>query len=187
MEFLNLSKLYEWAKVHRYAVKTGKFKDTGAEYKELSPEERALLQGMVDDVLGQFKAAVASGRKLNPEQVAAIADGRIFSGSQAKAAHLVDELGTLQDAVNDAAKQAQIKGKPKVVYPDKQGKNTLFDLLFDSGSRDDESAESSLSGGAGSAGSLISRIAKLILGGEGAESVDPIPAPGIYWIWKGAR
>ena len=96
MEFADLSKLYQWAKVDRYALKTGKFKDAGAEYKPMDPESRALLQGVIDDVLVQFRKAVADGRKLPEAKVAAIADGRIFSGRQAKALGLVDELGGIE-------------------------------------------------------------------------------------------
>jgi protease-4 len=183
MEFINLKKLYEWAKVERYAIKTGKFKDVGAEYKEMNPEERELLQTMVNDVLSQFKQAVSTGRKLNLEQVTLIADGRIFSGAQAKAAHLVDELGTLQDAVNEAAKEAGIKGKPQIVYPDRADRRWL-DLVLDGSGRGDDASES-YAGGAAS--SLFERVARAVLGTGAAEALDPLPKPGIYWLWKGAR
>jgi hypothetical protein len=64
MELANLEKLYEWAKVQRFSIKTGKFKDAGAEYRKMEPEERKLLQDMIDTTLVDFKAAVAKGRKL---------------------------------------------------------------------------------------------------------------------------
>jgi protease-4 len=175
MEFANLEKLYEWAKVQRYAIKTGKFKDVGAEYREMGPEERALLQTMVDDVLSQFKQAVSDGRKLTMEQVTEVADGRIFSGSQAKAAKLVDELGTLQDAVNEAGKLAGIEGKPDVVYPEKS-RSRLIDLILDNGSGDDRSEGSS---------SLVGALTS-ILNGHVEKAVTGLE-PGIYWIWTGAR
>jgi protease-4 len=182
MEFVNLQKLYEWAKVQRYAIKTGKFKDVGAEYREMSAEERQLMQNMVDDVLSQFKKAVSAGRKLSMEQVTAIADGRIFSGQQAKAAKLVDELGTLQDAIDEAAKEAKLTGKPRVVYPERQDRNRLLELFLDGGASKDD--ESSLSDAAGATG-ILERLARVVLGREGAES--QLPAPGIYWLWKGAH
>ena len=189
MEFINLEKLYDWAKVQRYSIKTGKFKDVGAEYKSMDPEDRALLQAMVNDVLSQFKSAVASGRNLEMSKVDAIADGRIFSGAQAKAAKLVDELGTLQDAINDAAKQGKITGKPTVVYPDRGGRSKLLDLILDDGSSKEESAYSggALSGRTGLEG-VLRRIARVWLG-QGGESIasEVLPQPGIYWLWKGAR
>jgi protease-4 len=175
MEFANLEKLYDWAKIQRYVIKTGKFKDIGAEFREMTPEEKALLQGMVDNVLSQFKQAVADGRKLTLDQVTAIADGRIFSGSQAKEQHLVDALGTLQDAIDDAAKQAGLKENPEVVYPEKIRPRWL-DLLLDGSSNEDRSEGSH---------SLISSLAQL-LNGHVEKAVTGLE-PGIYWIWPGAR
>jgi protease-4 len=188
MEFANLSKLYEWAKIQRYAIKTGKFKDAGAEYREMQPEERALLQGMVDDVLGQFKRAVSEGRKLKGDELNPIADGRVFSGAQAKQLKLVDELGTLQDAIDDVAKQAKLTGKPRVVYQEKR-KRRLLDLLLDDQPSDSESESSAAPTGA--LGALFGRIGATLEGR--AESLLPsldsslALAPGIYWLWKGAH
>lgn len=183
MEFANLSKLYEWAKVQRYSIKTGKYKDAGAEYRELTPEERGLFQNMVDDVLSQFKEAVSSGRKMTLPEVTAIADGRIFSGNQAKKAKLVDELGSLQDAANEAAKLAGIKGKPHVIYPEKKRRSVL-DLLLDQGQEDAESdsAEGKLGSG------LLGQIERLLIGKANSDLSLLSPAvlsPGIYWLWTG--
>ncbi len=188
MEFLNLEKLYEWAKVKRFSIKTGKYKDAGAEYREMTSEERALLQGMVDDVLSQFKKAVSDGRKIPLDKVTAVADGRIFSGSQAKALHLVDELGTLQDAIDDVAKQAKLKGKPNVVYPEKPHRKLLESLLNDGGS--DDGGESSES-----RSSWVSLLLRSF-GLRSAENESPLGVlenelighgPGIYWLWNGVR
>ncbi len=186
MEFANLEKLYEWAKIKRFAIKTGKFKDAGAEYREMSAEERALLQGMVDNVLGQFKQAVAQGRKLSLEQVTQVADGRIFSGAQAKASKLVDELGTLQDAINEAGRLAQIKGRPQVVYPERSRKRLLDFLMDDRGGDDPEESRSALGGLEG----LVQRVLGASSGAAGLSRLeDRITglSPGIYWIWEGAR
>jgi protease-4 len=177
MEFVNLEKLYDWAKVKRYAIKTGKYKSVGAEYRAMTPDEQALLQGMVDDVLSQFKQAVAEGRKLPLERVTQLADGRIFSGSQAKRVKLVDELGTLEDAIQDAAKQAKLGRKPRVVYSEKKKRNRLLDLLLDD--RDDEEAESRAES------SLVGWLARKTLGPAASDALDL--APGVYWLWKGAR
>jgi protease IV len=129
MEFANLSRLYEWAKIERYVVKSGPFKDIGSEYRSMSPAEKALLQDMIDNVYDQFKRAVATGRKMKLEQVAKIADGRILSGEQALKAGLADQLGGLQEAVEEAAKLAGIKGKPEIFSPPPPRKNLLDYLM----------------------------------------------------------
>ncbi len=182
MEFINLEKLYEWAKVQRYSIKTGVFKDAGAEYRDMTPQERALLQAMVDDVLTQFKEAVVTGRKIPAAEVDAVADGRIFSGSQAKAAKLVDQLGTLQDAIAEAGKLGKLKGKPHVVYAEKKRGKLLSMLLDDHDSMDDESS-SNFGGVGGSLGSSIAGLVKGALPPRDAQGVTP----GIYWLWNPAR
>lgn len=175
MEFANLEKLYEWAKIKRYSIKTGKFKDAGAEYREMGPEERELLQAMVDDVLEQFKKAVADGRRLTPSRVTELADGRIFSGAQAKAVRLVDELGTLQDAIEDAAKLAGLTGKPSVVYPAPPKRNLMDFILSDS--RGEDAETSSI------VERLIDQVASRFVP---ASSGRGMLEPGIYWLWHGA-
>ncbi len=177
MDFVNLEKLYEWAKIKRYALKTGKFKASGAEYRDMTPEERQLFETMLFDVLDQFKGAVAEGRKLPMAEVDKVADGRIMSGAQAKKAKLIDELGTLNDAIEEAGKMAGIKGKPTVVYPAKPGRKWL-EMLMDETSGNEDS-EASLAG-----------ILLRWLGGRGDEAgfgdLTPTLRPGIYWLWKGA-
>jgi len=83
----------------------------------MSDEEQALLQSVMDDVHKQFIEAVAAGRSLEVADVKTLADGRIFTGRQAKDAKLVDELGNLEDAIQLAAEIAGIEGEPKVVEP----------------------------------------------------------------------
>ena len=95
-------------------VKSGRYKDTGHPLRKLTPDERTLLQGMVDDVLGQFVEAVAHGRNMKPAQVRALADGRIYSGTQALAAGLVDRLGGLESATREAWSEVNQPGEPRV-------------------------------------------------------------------------
>lgn len=177
MELANLEKLYEWAKIQRFAIKTGKFKDAGADYRQMTSEERALLQGMVDDVLVQFKKAVLEGRKITAEELDPIADGRVMSGSQAKALKLVDELGGITDAIADAAAMAGIKGKPSIVYPERHKGKWLEFLLDSRPSDDDYDSEARASGG----------LLETLLGGIpalGRASAHAL-TPGVYWLWKG--
>jgi protease-4 len=182
MPFANLQKLYEWAKVQRYAIKTGKYKDAGAEYREMTPDERALLQRMLDNVLSQFKEAVSTGRDLPMDEVTQVADGRIFSGEQAKALHLVDELGSLQDAIQAAGSLAQIKGKPKVIYPERK-RRTLLDFVFEDPTGYEEESEAHYS-----QGDTLSRIFQGVeswIQGRAQTPSRPLTLePGLYWLWQ---
>ncbi len=96
-------------------VKSGRFKDTGHPLRPMTADERALLQGMVDDVLSQFVDAVARGRNMDSARVRELADGRVYSGAQARAAGLVDRLGGLDDATRLAWEQAGQTGEPRVL------------------------------------------------------------------------
>lgn len=120
MEFMNLEKLYDWAKVHRYSITTGKFKDAGAEYKELTAEQRALFQDMLDDVLKQFKAAIIEGRKMKPEFLDQYADGRIFTGQQAVKLGFADQVGSWEDARKALGEMTGLGANPEVFKGKKQ-------------------------------------------------------------------
>ena len=129
MEFTNLEKLYDWAKVSRYSITTGKYKDSGSEYRQMRPDERQLFQGLINDVWGQFIDAVAEGRNLKPEMVKQYADGRVFTGKQAKELGFVDELGTVNDAYDLAAQLAHENPDDIEIFePPKRGLH-LMDLL----------------------------------------------------------
>lgn len=128
MPFMNVKDLVEKIGVKGMTVKSGAFKDIGSPLRDMTPEERELLQGVVDNVHRQFVNAVAEGRKLNREEVMRIADGRIFTGEQAKSLGLVDALGNLEDAIAEAAKLGKISGEPKVVTPPKK-KISFLELL----------------------------------------------------------
>jgi protease-4 len=128
MQFANLEELFKKIGYKGYVIKSGAYKDVGSPFREMTPEETELLQGVIDTVHQQFIRAVAEGRKLPMEKVAAIADGRIFSGEQARALGLVDELGNLEDTIDMAAKMAGIKGRPVVVYP-RRRKPSVLDYL----------------------------------------------------------
>ncbi len=106
--------------VKSIVIKSGKYKDIGSVFKEMSTEERRLLQSVIDDIHQQFIDAVAEGRKLKREKVVAIADGRIFTGKLAKEMGLIDTLGTLEDTIKLAAELSGIKGEPKVVTEEKK-------------------------------------------------------------------
>ena len=127
METANVEGLLKKIGVEGIVVKSGKFKDIGSPIRKMSQEEQALLQSVMDDVHKQFIDAVAEGRSLEVSTVQALADGRIFTGRQAKEVKLVDELGNLDDAIQLAADLAGIEGEPKVVEP--RRRFSLRDLL----------------------------------------------------------
>lgn len=128
MEFSNVEDLLKKIGLRSYVIKSGKHKDIGSPVRKMTPEEKEILQGVIDSVHNQFVRAVAEGRNIEEEKVREIADGRIFSGEQAKELGLVDRLGSLQDAIEIAAEMIGIEGKPVVIYPKK--KVSLYELLF---------------------------------------------------------
>jgi protease-4 len=96
-------------------IKSGKFKDIGSPSRDMTAEERKLLQAIIDDSYGQFVDAVAAGRRMPAEEVRVLADGRIYTGRQALAVKLIDKLGDLQDALDIAGEMAKIGKNPRVV------------------------------------------------------------------------
>ena len=117
METANVEGLLQKVGIEGVVIKSGKYKDVGSPLRKMSEEERGLLQSVMDDVHKQFIEAVAEGRTIELADAQALADGRIFTGRQAKDAKLVDELGDLEDAIQLAADIVGIEGEPKVVEP----------------------------------------------------------------------
>ena len=120
MEMANFEGLMKKVGVEGVVIKSGRFKDVGSPVRKMRDEERKLLQSVMDDVHQQFIQAVADGRSLEVSDVEPLADGRIYTGRQAKEARLVDELGDLDDAIHIAADIAGMEGEPKVVEPRKR-------------------------------------------------------------------
>ena len=129
MEFANAEGLLNKIGFKGYVIKSGEYKDIGSPLRGMKDNEKKLLQDVIDDVHKQFVGIVAENRKLKIDVVKKFADGRIFSGQQAKNIGLVDEIGNFQDAIDIAASMANIKGKPVVIYPEKKGIR-LWDIIF---------------------------------------------------------
>lgn len=106
--YSNWQELYQKIGIKQEKIKSGPHKDMLSPEKPLSPDERAIAQSMVDDLYEQFVTVVAEGRKLDKDQVRKLADGRIYTGNQAKAAGLIDEFGSLYDSIEGAARLAGI-------------------------------------------------------------------------------
>jgi protease-4 len=127
MEIPNIEGLMNKIGIKTEVIKSGRHKDIASAFRTMGKEEREILQGVMDNVHEQFMKAVAEGRKIEIEEVRKIADGRIFTGEQAKTHGLIDDLGTLEDAIKTAATLAGIKGEPVVVS--NKGDLSVIDLL----------------------------------------------------------
>jgi protease-4 len=127
-EWVNYEDLLQWAKLKEVVFKTGEFKDTGSPTRALTDRERVYFQGLIDDMYVQFVESVASGRNLELQEVRSLADGRVFTGRDAKQRKLIDEIGNFQDAIDLTAKLAGISGKPRLIRLGRQ-RVTLLDVL----------------------------------------------------------
>jgi protease-4 len=128
-QFPNVKGLAQRFDVKMETVKSGKLKDAGNPFRDMTPEDRAYWQELVDRVHGQFIAAVAQGRRLDRKVVAEIADGRVLTGAEAKERGLVDELGNFYDAVALAKTEAKLGGEPRLVYPPDERGRFLEELM----------------------------------------------------------
>jgi len=129
-EIPNVQGVLKWAGIQMQTLTAGKMKDAGSPFRELTADERAYFQEVLSDVHKQFIEAVAEGRGLSADEVKPHADGRVFTGRQAKEWKLVDSLGGFDEAVREAAQMAGIRGKPKLEYP-RQERKFLRELLSD--------------------------------------------------------
>ncbi len=115
MQMANFQELLDKVGVKSVVVKTGKFKDLGSPFRPMVDEERELLESVMNDTLSQFIEAVADGRSMDAAEVEQLADGRVFTGRQAKSVLLIDEIGDLHDAIKLAGELSGIEGTPRVL------------------------------------------------------------------------
>jgi protease IV len=125
MHFANFEELLKKIGLKSSVVKSGQYKDIGSPTREMTPEEKVIIQDLVDDIYNQFVDVIVKGRNLSREKVVAIADGRVFSGRKAKELGLVDELGDMASAARLASKLAGKDGKYDLVYPAKKRASVL--------------------------------------------------------------
>ncbi len=124
---MNLERLYDWAKVEPYSIKTGEFKDAGARFRQMTVRERVLFQDLVNELLEQFKSAILEGRKMRPEDLELYTDGRVFTGETAVSAGFADSLGTYSDAIELVGKLTGLGKKPRLFTP----RPSYFEILSD--------------------------------------------------------
>ena len=129
VQWVNYEELMKWAKLKDITIKAGEFKDVGSPTRDLTPTERAYLQGLIDDMHVQFIHSVANGRHMKDDDVRVLANGKVWTGEQAVPLKLVDQIGDFRAAIEDTAKSVGIKGEPTLVHPEKERKS-LLDLMF---------------------------------------------------------
>ncbi|MBN1480502.1 signal peptide peptidase SppA [candidate division KSB1 bacterium] len=128
-EFPNFTGLMDKLGIGITIIKSGRFKDTGTPYRNLTPSDREYLQAWINDGYDQFLSAVSEERGMPKEKVQRLADGRVYSGQQAYKLALIDTLGTFEDAIHLAADAAGITGEPRLVRQQRR-RVTPFELLF---------------------------------------------------------
>ncbi|MBI4040371.1 MAG: signal peptide peptidase SppA [Deltaproteobacteria bacterium] len=133
MEFAHLQDLFQWAKISHTVIKSGRYKDVGSPFRPMKEDERKLLEELIGNVYQQFKGVVLAERKIRPDQVEMVTDGRIFTGAQAKELGLVDDLGSFEFAVEVAKQLADLKGDIPLLWPSKEHKYLEF-ILGETGS-----------------------------------------------------
>jgi len=129
--YTNFEEILQKIGLYPVVVKSGEYKDMGSPVRKMTEREKKLLQNFVNSTHRQFVAAVAEGRKMDPDKVKAIADGRIITGEDAKSLGLVDRLGNIEDAIEWAGRMGGIKGKISAVYS-RKADVSLIDYFIES-------------------------------------------------------
>lgn len=129
MQFTNVQDLTKKLGLDFFALKAGRYKDVGSPFRPMTPEDRGYMQGLIDNIYQQFLSDVARNRRIPLDKLKVLAEGKIYTGEEAKQIGLVDEFGNLPDAIEKAGRLGGIKGKVKAVYPEKEGFSLLRLLL----------------------------------------------------------
>jgi protease-4 len=119
MEWTNYGELLRWAKLKNITISKGELKDAGDPTRDLTPQEQAYFQSLVDNMYGQFIHDVAAGRHTSDDAIKPLATGQVWTGEQAIGLHLIDAQGGFRTALMDTAKDVGISGEPKIIRPGK--------------------------------------------------------------------
>lgn len=128
MQGINYSELAEKYGVDFVTIKSGPYKDIMSPTREMTDEERDILQSMIDNSYEGFVDVIASGRDMSEEQVKKIADGRIYDGQQAKEVNLIDEFGYYEDTVEAMKKDYKLKDAEVFRYSSGDSFAGLFNM-----------------------------------------------------------
>ncbi len=120
MPYMNTEELFKKIGISTGKIKSGTFKDIMSTDRPMTEEEKAILQRIVNEIYEEFISVVAAGRKMDAGKLRSFADGRIYTGAQAKNIGLVDEIGNYYDALAEAGKLAGFDGMPPVKVKAKQ-------------------------------------------------------------------
>lgn len=135
MQFANVEGLTKKLGLDLFNLKAGRYKDAGSPFRPMSPEDKAYLQGLIDNIYQQFLSDVSRNRKIPLAKLKVLAEGKVYTGEEAKQIGLVDDFGNLSDAIDKAGRLGGIKGKVEAVYPEKEG-FSLLRFLFGQDSED---------------------------------------------------
>lgn len=125
----NIEGLFKKLGIKSTVIKSGKYKDIGSMTREMTKEEREILQSMIDDSYNSFLNAVSLGRKIPIDKLKNIADGRVFTGNQALKAGLVDKIGDFQDALDEAGIMAGLGKNPNIIRARTYSFDEILDIL----------------------------------------------------------
>jgi protease-4 len=132
MEWTNYGDLMRWAKLKNVVIHAGELKDAGDPTHDVTPQEQAYFQSLVDNMYAQFIHDVATGRHSTDDKIKPLATGQVWTGEQALPLGLIDKVGGYRTALIDTARDAGISGEPSVVRPAKN-KRGVFSILTDDG------------------------------------------------------
>ena len=135
MGFANFQELLRKIGMVPVVIKSGQYKDIGSPVREMTKDERSILQNLSNQIHRQFIVDIADGRGMDLSKVEAIADGRIFTGEEAKNLGLIDRLGNLEDAIEWAGRMGGIKGKISAVYVPKK-KFSILNFIAESSAKE---------------------------------------------------
>ena len=128
MEWTNYGELYKWAKLKSIVIHAGELKDAGDPTHDVTPQEQAYFQSLVDNMYGQFIHDVATGRHTTDEKIKPLATGQVWTGQQSLGLGLIDKLGGFRTALIDTARDVGISGEPSIVRPSKDKRSLLAAL-----------------------------------------------------------
>lgn len=129
MQFANVEALTKKVGLDFFTLKSGRYKDVGSPFRPMTPEDKEYMQQLLDNIYQQFLSDVARNRQIPLAKLKAIAEGKVYTGEEAKKLGLVDEFGNLGDAIEKAGRLAGIKGKVEAAYPPKEGFSLLRLIL----------------------------------------------------------